>query len=220
MLLYLFCKDGKRLKKKPKAGDLVFFDNTWDKNRDGKINDPLTHAGIVVKVDSDSTVHFIHHTTHHGIIEDVLNLKNPSKRTDENGNESRVLTVPFNGDVYTGLFEYIVKALSWFHWGAYIENNSSVLTIALTKHGEEMSEPHQFSRNSKNTIDETLGKDTVKYYGMQAVDNEQITVWKFEVFNGLVVSNSEDEGFHKSTCIGAISGPPKLVDQFRELFGD
>ncbi len=142
------------------------------------------------------------------------------KRIDENGNESRVLTIPFNGDVYTGLFEYIVKALSWFHWGAYIENNSSVLTIALTKYGKEMFEQHLFALNTKNTIDETLGKDTVKYYGVQAVDNEQITVWKFEVFNGLVVSNSEDDGFHKSTCIGAISGPPKLVNQFRELFGD
>ena len=142
------------------------------------------------------------------------------KKTDENGNEDRALTVPFNGDVYTGLFEYIVKALSWFHWGAYIENNSSVLTIALTKHGEEMFKQHLFSLNAKNTIDETLGKDTVEYYGMQAVDNEQITVWKFVVFNGLVVSNSEDDRFHKSTCIGAISGPTKRVNRFRRLFED
>ncbi len=139
-------------------------------------------------------------------------------RADENGNESRVLTVPFDGDIYTGLFEYIVKALSWFHWGAYIENISIVLTTALTKFGEEMFQQHLFSLKSKNTIDETLGNDTVKYFGMQVVDNEQITVWKFEVFNGLVVSNSKDEGFHKSTCIGAISGPPQVVNPFRELF--
>lgn len=141
-------------------------------------------------------------------------------RTGENGNKNRVLTVPFDGDIYTGLFEYIVKALSWFHWGTYIDNDSTVLAVALTEFGEEMFEQHLFSLNAKKTIDETLGKDTVKYFGMQAVDNEQITVWKFEVFDGLVVSNSEDEGFHKSTCIGAISGPPTLVSQFGELFGD
>lgn len=40
-------------------GDLVFFDNTWDFNGDGKLNDPLTHVGVVERVEPDSTVVFI-----------------------------------------------------------------------------------------------------------------------------------------------------------------
>ena len=40
-------------------GDLVFFDNTWDYNGDGKVNDPLTHVGIVERQESDGTVVFI-----------------------------------------------------------------------------------------------------------------------------------------------------------------
>lgn len=40
-------------------GDLVFFDNTWDFNGDGKLNDPLTHVGIVERLESDGTVIFI-----------------------------------------------------------------------------------------------------------------------------------------------------------------
>ena len=40
-------------------GDLVFFDNTWDFNGDGKLNDPLTHVGVVERLDSDGTVVFI-----------------------------------------------------------------------------------------------------------------------------------------------------------------
>lgn len=40
-------------------GDLVFFDNTWDFNRDGMLNDPLTHVGVVERVDPDGTVTFI-----------------------------------------------------------------------------------------------------------------------------------------------------------------
>ncbi len=141
-------------------------------------------------------------------------------RADENGNESRDLTVPFNGEIYTGLFEFIVKALSWFHWRTYIDKNSIVLTTALTKFGEEIFQQHLFSLRPKNILDETIGEDTVKYYGMQAVDNDQITIWKFEVFNGLVVSSREDGGFHKSTCIGAISGPPQAVNPFREMFNE
>lgn len=40
-------------------GDLVFFDNTWDYNGDGFINDPLTHVGIVEQQEPDGTVIFI-----------------------------------------------------------------------------------------------------------------------------------------------------------------
>jgi hypothetical protein len=40
-------------------GDLVFFDNTWDYNGDGQVNDPLTHIGIVERQEYDGTVVFI-----------------------------------------------------------------------------------------------------------------------------------------------------------------
>ncbi len=42
-----------------RPGDLVFFDNTWDFNRDGQLNDPLTHIGVVEQLDRDGTVIFI-----------------------------------------------------------------------------------------------------------------------------------------------------------------
>jgi len=42
-----------------RAGDLVFFDDTWDYNGDGVANDALTHVGVVETVDSEGTVVFI-----------------------------------------------------------------------------------------------------------------------------------------------------------------
>jgi hypothetical protein len=42
-----------------RPGDLVFFNNTWDYNGDGKVNDLLTHVGIVERQESDGTVVFI-----------------------------------------------------------------------------------------------------------------------------------------------------------------
>jgi len=42
-----------------RPGDLVFFDNTWDYNNDGLVNDPLTHVGIVEHQEQDGTVIFI-----------------------------------------------------------------------------------------------------------------------------------------------------------------
>ena len=42
-----------------RPGDLIFFNDTWDYNGDGKVNDPLTHVGIVERQDPDGTVVFI-----------------------------------------------------------------------------------------------------------------------------------------------------------------
>lgn len=42
-----------------RPGDLVFFDNMWDANEDGLLNDPLTHVGVVEAVERDGTVVFI-----------------------------------------------------------------------------------------------------------------------------------------------------------------
>ena len=44
----------------PAPGDLVFFRETYDRNRDGQHNDGLTHVGVVESVDALGTVTFVH----------------------------------------------------------------------------------------------------------------------------------------------------------------
>jgi hypothetical protein len=60
-LIHNHIKEHGRFHRGPVArpGDLVFFDNTWDFNGDGRLNDPLTHVGIVERQDPDGTVTFI-----------------------------------------------------------------------------------------------------------------------------------------------------------------
>ena len=53
---------------------------------------------------------------------------------------------------------------------------------------------------------------------MQAVEDDQISIWKFQIYNGVVVSNSEHEGFDQSSCIGVLAGPPKILNSYKELF--
>lgn len=138
--------------------------------------------------------------------------------TDENGNSIRNLTVPFDGKRYIALFEYIVRALSWHHWNSYITNKSVVYSTALNESGEELFEKYFWSLNAKNKIDNAIGDKTILYKGSQGMNDDQITVWRFEIFNGLVISDRKSNGFHKSSCIGSISGPPRLINPFIELF--
>src|SRR6266851_5550911 len=44
----------------PQPGDLVFFRDTYDKNRDARRNNGLTHVGIVESIDPDGTISVIH----------------------------------------------------------------------------------------------------------------------------------------------------------------
>lgn len=38
---------------RPRPGDLAFFDHTYDRNRDGRANDPFTHVALVEAVDGE-----------------------------------------------------------------------------------------------------------------------------------------------------------------------
>lgn len=69
-------KYGQIVKNKPAPGDLIFFHNTYDKSRNGKINDWLTHIGIVEKIEPDNTIHFIHFMGY-SVVRSYLNLSSP-----------------------------------------------------------------------------------------------------------------------------------------------
>ncbi len=137
---------------------------------------------------------------------------------DENGASTRNLTVPFDGSRYTELFKYIAKALVWHHWGTYLNKDSFVYSTALTGEGAKLFHKYIFALRSKQRVEDIIGANTIKYIGVHAVDNDQITVWQFEVFNGLVVSNSIDEGFDKSGSVGVISGPASQEQNVVKLF--
>lgn len=72
-------KAGALHKRVPRPGDLVFFRETYDRNRDGRRNDGLTHVGIVEKVEKDGTVVFVHRGSK-GVSRARMNLKTPKAR--------------------------------------------------------------------------------------------------------------------------------------------
>ena len=77
--------------KNPKPGDIVFWDNTYDKNEDGKWNDKLTHVGIVIGAARGGQLEYVHHNYRKGIINEYMNLHDPDTYTKESG--GRTVTV-------------------------------------------------------------------------------------------------------------------------------
>ena len=77
--IYACLRDNKLIlnTKMPKPGDLIFWDNTWDRNGDGKYNDYFTHVGMVVDVGTDGSIRYIHHNYRKGFIYEKMNLLKP-----------------------------------------------------------------------------------------------------------------------------------------------
>ena len=131
---------------------------------------------------------------------------------------SRGGLLPLDGDAVTQLFEFIAKGLSWFHWGTVIEKTSVVLGMALTKAGLAFFLERFFALNAKARVENTVGDHVFYYKGVQAIDTDQITVWLFEVYAGLRMTekgNPEDY----SNVVGVITSPSSLEDRVASAFG-
>ncbi|NBB91260.1 MAG: CHAP domain-containing protein [Spirochaetes bacterium] len=61
----------------PSPGDVIFWDNTYDRNGDGAWNDTLTHAGVVIRTYDDGSVDYVHHNYREGIVVARMSLASP-----------------------------------------------------------------------------------------------------------------------------------------------
>ncbi len=75
----------------PEPGDIIFWDDTYDRNGDEAWGDPLTHTGIVVHVYPDGQLEYVHHNYRRGVVVAHMNLTDPDTYQVRKGDE--VLTV-------------------------------------------------------------------------------------------------------------------------------
>lgn len=71
-------------RRRPLVGDVVFFDDTYDVNGNGRNDDPLSHVAVVESVDDDGTVHLIHMGSK-GVVRIVMNLDHPDEAVGPEG---------------------------------------------------------------------------------------------------------------------------------------
>ena len=62
---------------RPAPGDIVFFDNTFDRNGNRRWDDQLTHMALVVAVDRNGTISYLHNHLRRGVIIERMNLGHP-----------------------------------------------------------------------------------------------------------------------------------------------
>ncbi len=68
----------------PSPGNVLFFRETYDRNRDGLRNDGLTHVGVIEAVERDGTVVFVHRGGS-GVRRSRMNLRFAAQHRDKAG---------------------------------------------------------------------------------------------------------------------------------------
>lgn len=88
----------------PFVGDLVFFHNTYDRNRNGKQDDFYSHIAVVVDVEPDGTIVMAHHGSKRSFIRmnlqpDLIHLKKTDDGKRINSTIKHAYTPPFGWDL-------------------------------------------------------------------------------------------------------------------------
>lgn len=83
--LWAQAREGGFVSKRPQLGDVAFFDNTYDRNRNGRRDDPLTHVGVVIAIDANGTLTLAHAGTSKGRARLQMNLDHPDVRIGPDG---------------------------------------------------------------------------------------------------------------------------------------
>jgi len=70
-------------------GDIIFFDNTYDMNKNNKWDDFLSHIGVVESIDQNNTITYLHYASK-GVVRAKMNLQHPEIfNYTSNGNKYR-----------------------------------------------------------------------------------------------------------------------------------
>ncbi|MBN2653092.1 MAG: CHAP domain-containing protein [Spirochaetales bacterium] len=78
----------------PRVGDIIFWDNTYDKNNDKIENDELTHTGIVISVSRNGDIKYAHYHYTKGFTIESMNLLFPDIYTKEINGKVVVINSP------------------------------------------------------------------------------------------------------------------------------
>ncbi len=106
--------------------------------------------------------------------------------TQTGGACQHIVTIPLDGPRLDELFAMIARGLIWYHWQIYLEKNYAVQTHSVTRFGERFFDEHLFKLNARNRVRGNLGDGAFTYEGAQAVDDSGITIWRFDIYGGLV----------------------------------
>ncbi|MBN2735924.1 MAG: CHAP domain-containing protein [Spirochaetales bacterium] len=108
-----------------RVGDIIFWDNSYDANSDGKMNDDLTHMAMVTAVYTDGSVDYIHFHYLKGNIIERMNLFLPDVYRKLINGKERLINSPMRAkaDMSSSHGDWLSSQLFRCYGQAYLLEN-------------------------------------------------------------------------------------------------
>lgn len=121
------------------------------------------------------------------------------------------LAIPFDGAILERLFAFIVKGLAFDHWGVTLTDAHGLRVITITSTGQQAFDLF-FGMNAQQHVNVNLGNGTFRYEGKEG-DYPELTIWRFSIYGGLVMSGDPRAPQEVATGIGAITAKREFLER-------
>jgi hypothetical protein len=81
--------------------------------------------------------------------------------------------------------KYIPRGLIWHHWQAYLRPEDSVTVMFPTETMAFYFKGLVGAWSVAKRVSNDLGRGTILYEGIQAVDPPELTVWRMSMYGGM-----------------------------------
>jgi hypothetical protein len=133
------------------------------------------------------------------------------------GKETPAMTVPIDPEKIGELFALIAKGLLWHHWQVLLPPDTFGVRAEMLSAAGVQFYNQAFAMNSGQRVNETLGNGTFSYEGVQSAENPELSVWRFSVFGGLILSGDPEAPGEISSQIGAMTGSHALLAKLKAM---
>jgi hypothetical protein len=122
-------------------------------------------------------------------------------------------TLLLDADQLKGLVRYFVRGLAAYHWDLIIPAVYRIGVGVWTNEGEQLV-ASALPKSGKATIEGSWGNRAFEYRGLQAEDDPNLTLWKFEIYGGVLLAGDSNLAPDASPRIWAISSSSELPELF------
>lgn len=139
--------------------------------------------------------------------------RNASKIWSKTGSGFHVqsMALPIELAKIVDLFTYIVRGLLFHHWNVMLGEDDSCEVILPASAGQAMLGRFMLM-NAKAHAHRDLGCGTFIYQGIQGLDDDRISIWRFSVYGDITLTDDTAGGAEEPMQVGALTGPKRVFD--------
>jgi hypothetical protein len=126
----------------------------------------------------------------------------------ESGSHAPSTALPFEPERLIELFKYIVRGMLFYHWNVRLTEEHFCEVCLLASDGRKLFERFMQMR-SKSQATGNFGDATIIYDGIQGLDSDIISVWRFSLYGDIKLIDPGEE----SVQIGALTGPKRVAER-------